>query len=810
MYYRYYFSLLVFYFLVLQPSIGLSVTLSQPELGPQLTLGRTPSFVIADKGIRHQLEAFYSNPFDWWSDISQALPADDYRFQLLSSPPGLTLSPTGWLEWLPGSNLVGETAEVEFNAVVSREGLEIYEKTVTLNLKVIEAFPSLRAINPIVTYESSASLGMSGVIFDDYSLTDSDRQLCQWSLINPPAGVSISDTGYLSWPEDRGYASQIPYEFKIRVEYKTLSGPVFDEVVYRRHVLPEPAELNFRDFGTYIQPEASGMLGFSIDYADGIFVAGEPFPDFAWQGGGNPNFGRVRLWSFDGDYELETGFLQPQSGLPGQAFGASVAIAPSSGELPLRLVVGAPEAGRLQDNGSMLAQAGYVYVFRYESASQTWSQEARLDPPELGSLFNFGGWVAIEGRTLIASIDGADSAGTHTGALAVFEYLPLEGWQFSQQVLAPNPGWGDYFGYPCDIEGEWIAAAANEDDNGANNSGAVHLYQREQGRFNYMQTLKAPVPEEDALFGERLLLHGEWLFVSAFREKEAAGAVYVFRLEGEQWAYVQVLEAPFITSYSLFGFSLSVSDNVLAVAAPGYLASSPAEYGWKGITLFELKEGSWSWSRQTTTDPDSTPNRSTWGFSILQYDAHTTIASIPDYRAQVEGEYRPYAGRVFLHRWNLRRNDPFQAVLDLLSLEQGIAISPDDDSDDNGIPNLIEWAMGQNIADDSDSWGYFEPRARQSFIQSDSDGSGRRLMIPIIERGLGYKPVIEVSTDLREWSVADDARWEPLQTVRFPTPDQGDRLTYFHPVYIEAMQTEPAMMFRLKMKKRATSVDLPL
>ena len=92
-------------------------------------------------------------------------------------------------------------------------------------------------------------------------------------------------------------------------------------------------------------------------------------------------------------------------------------------------------------------------------------------------------------------------------------------------------------------------------------------------------------------------------------------------------------------------------------------------------------------------------------------------------------------------------------------------------------------------------------RARWSFIQIDASGSGHRLMIPEIKQGLGYKPVVEYSFDLKTWIQANTAKWEPVQNVAVLDAEQSHRITRFHPVYIDAVENDCSMMFRLTMKR---------
>lgn len=159
----------------------------------------------------------------------------------------------------------------------------------------------------------------------------------------------------------------------------------------------------------------------------------------------------------------------------------------------MRLAVGAPEASKIQPNRGIQVSVGYVYVYACDG-NEAWTSEARLDPPFTLQSLHFGGWVSIEGDTLIASMDGADSAGANTGALAVYHYNGVT-WGFSEMLQAPDPKWGDYFSYPAQVSGGWIAAAENEDDDHGANSGSVHLFEKAGSHFVHRPEIHAPQPE---------------------------------------------------------------------------------------------------------------------------------------------------------------------------------------------------------------------------------------------------------------------------------------------------------------------------
>lgn len=748
---------------------------------PEVQASKPPGFVIAEQGFRHSLAPVYSTISDW-IDPSSAL-GRTYQCVLQSGPQGMTLTAGGVMEWIPGMASVGNTAVVAVTLRVMKNGALIRESSKSYHIAVLAGLPELAEIDPRVTYERNP-IGWNVMIFDGFQPDDDDRRRFRWSLVDPPPGVYIDTLGGLHWPDDCGYSRPEPYTFTVRIDYETASGWLFDEVIYRQRVLPQPATNNYGELRSYnLPPEANGMLGYSVSAGDGWVAAGEPFPDSSIPG-------RMRLWKLNpgnGTYYDHLTF-QSELVIGGDSFGASVSLAPADTQHPLRIAVGAPAASRLGNGGGNITTVGAAHVYTCEPDG-TWSKEATLNPPVIRQALEFGAGVSIQGNTLAAGMPGMNGDGHNTGATAVFRH-DSAGWSLSQTLEAEDPAWGDRFGEQVAMEGEWIAAAAPGDDDEGNNAGAVHLYQKVAAGYVHRQIIHAPGPEIGTRFGERMLMTGSWLFASSFRERENTGAVHVFRQAGGVWSFHQSLVSPFAVEGSAFGVSLSHSQGVLAVSAPGHLFGSPeidgSDYPWKGITLFKLAGESWEWSRQVTESPDSGPDLHTWGFSIAQVSPDLTVAGIPDHSPWVDGQEKALAGRLFLHRWPARLADPFPGVLAGLPPVEGRPAGPDDDSNQNGVPNLLDWMMGSNPGAAPDSWTSRVPQSKQPFIRRNIATGETEFMIPQLHDGMNRRPVVEISEDLSTWTPVGNARWGPLEDVYFRGSDGSNYLTHFHPVLIPA------------------------
>ncbi len=228
------------------------------------------------------------------------------------------------------------------------------------------------------------------------------------------------------------------------------------------------------------------------------------------------------------------------------AFARSVAL---SGDT---LVVGADQEdsnatgvdGNQADNSSVNAGAVYVFV----RTGTTWSQQAYLKASNPGVAERFGWAVAISGDTLVVGALGEDSNATgingdqnddsasSSGAAYVFV---RSGTTWSQQayIKASNTDDNDQFGGAVALSGDTlVVAAANEDsqatgidgdesDNSAPLSGAVYVFVRSGTTWSQQAYIKASNAEAIDLFGETVAVSGDTLAVGAIVESSNATGI---------------------------------------------------------------------------------------------------------------------------------------------------------------------------------------------------------------------------------------------------------------------------------------------
>ncbi|WP_159931184.1 hypothetical protein [Oceanicoccus sp. KOV_DT_Chl] len=248
-------------------------------------------------------------------------------------------------------------------------------------------------------------------------------------------------------------------------------------------------------------------------------------------------------------------------------FGYSVAIDDD------RIVVGAYGAD------DRYASAGAVYVFARDGNS--WSMQTKLLASDAEYSGNFGQVVAIHNSTIVVGAastnyndyEGATPAQVYNGAGAVYIFAQQHGhWKQQAKLIAYDARSDDGFGSSLAIENNVLAvgvpAKYKEDD--YTRRGAVYIYSRNAGSWQYIQKLEASDALPGDSFGKSVSLQGRNLAVGASQQGENnVGAVYLFTLNDGSWTELHKLPAFDQSSYDYFGGNVAITNGVLAVSASG-------------------------------------------------------------------------------------------------------------------------------------------------------------------------------------------------------------------------------------------------
>ena len=348
-------------------------------------------------------------------------------------------------------------------------------------------------------------------------------------------------------------------------------------------------------------PQAEARFGAAVAVAPNELVVGAPQEDG----------GRGAVYVFERnqpsqDWRQRTRLTSPEPAA-NDSFGVTVAI---SGD---RLIVGSSNTDRVADGASerVVPDAGAVYV--YIRADGGWSLESTLQAPVPQEIERFGLSVAIEGERIVvgapnnsrhapiavedpdsdAGASAAKSGIEHSGSVYVFSRVGGT-WLLEQELKASSPDSADYFGCAVAIAGDTLVAGAtgedgadsDQQDNGAQNSGAVYVFERNTTGWEQRAYLKADNLAPGDKFGRSVALSGNIIGVGAPGKTletgagmslPLAGAAYVFeRVEGG-WVQRAFLTEPQPGPNHGFGGpdgqGVVIHGDAISIAAP--LSNSP-------------------------------------------------------------------------------------------------------------------------------------------------------------------------------------------------------------------------------------------
>lgn len=230
-------------------------------------------------------------------------------------------------------------------------------------------------------------------------------------------------------------------------------------------------------------------------------------------------------------------------------FGYSVDI---TGDL---LIVGSPtdtrDAISNNDASETTVKSGAAFIFR-RSSEMEWSFVKKILPPDRSLDDAFGSSVSINSGLAVIGATGQDYVGVNAsfpisqaGAVYLFEE-DNDNWSFVKKLsgFADARAIGDDFGYSiARISGLLVVGCPYRDfdgnvENYLPDSGLVYVFERQNDQWVERSRLTAPVRNEGALFGYRVVATDTRLYVSA---PGNPSAIYGYEEDNGQFTLVTTI-----------------------------------------------------------------------------------------------------------------------------------------------------------------------------------------------------------------------------------------------------------------------------
>jgi CSLREA domain-containing protein len=261
------------------------------------------------------------------------------------------------------------------------------------------------------------------------------------------------------------------------------------------------------------------------------------------------------------------------------------------------------------DTGNFITSgAAYVYVF--DGVSWNFQQKLVADDGFQGDELGFS--IALEGNTIIAGAWKSDTAPLHDSGSAYIFTRNGTVWTQQQKLAAPNAQSIDRYGASVGISGNTIVVGSLDESPGGFNNGSAYVYVQNGNVWTEQQKLAALDGAPVDLFGASVAISGNTIAVGAYEDDDLngvptgisyfdSGSAYVFVRNGNVWTEQQKLTASDGNDFDWFGYSIAIDGDTIVVGAENDDSSTGSAY------VFTRSGTNWS-QKQKTMAYDGTFN----------------------------------------------------------------------------------------------------------------------------------------------------------------------------------------------------------
>ena len=241
------------------------------------------------------------------------------------------------------------------------------------------------------------------------------------------------------------------------------------------------------------------------------------------------------------------------------------------------------------------ASAGVGYV--YSRHGSNWILEAKLMANDFATGGQFGSSVAVSGETIVASAPGS-------GAAYIFIHSGSR-WMQQAKLVPPASAASSSFASSTAIDGNTVVVGSPRDPQHGTNAGAAYVFVRNGTNWSQQAKLVAGETASGDLFGSSVTVSGQSLAVGAPGRYEPAGgtkvgAAYIFVRSGTNWMQQSKVLATGGRALDAFGSAVALSTNLLVVGATG-----DDERGTNVGAAYIFSRSGSTWTEQAKVFPET-------------------------------------------------------------------------------------------------------------------------------------------------------------------------------------------------------------
>ena len=205
---------------------------------------------------------------------------------------------------------------------------------------------------------------------------------------------------------------------------------------------------------------------------------------------------------------------------------------------------------------------GYVYVYRYNGTA--WVEESIIQPTDLNGEDLFGNSVSIDGNVLAAGSHRDSDQAMNAGSVYVYRYNGSS-WVQDSKLVASDGEAGDLFGESVVVESNVLVVGApgHGIEGTAGSAGAVYVFRYDGNSWVEEQKLSAS--DGGGAFGGSVSICGDVIMIGAKSSQGNNGAAYVFRYDGSAWVEEQILTPSDTGINDWFGSDVSLEEDVALI-----------------------------------------------------------------------------------------------------------------------------------------------------------------------------------------------------------------------------------------------------
>ena len=256
---------------------------------------------------------------------------------------------------------------------------------------------------------------------------------------------------------------------------------------------------------------------------------------------------------------------------------------------------------------------------------------------------------ATQVNRIIAGAPADDELGSFAGAARVYTKLANEERWFPSAILRASDGEnGDEFGNDVDISGDLAVVSAPFEDSQGLNAGAVYVFRFDGNQWNQEQKLVAADTVAGDLFGASIDIEGEQIFIGAPGKDLLGidqGTAYIFRYDNGSMTWIEdgQLDPGVGNEGAQFGWSLDIHGDTILVGAP---FSDLVADGAGAAFLFRWDTMQWVLEAQITAQDGQVDDA--FGFSVAIHNDLAIVGAI----GVTEAGPNDWVGAAYIFRQN--------------------------------------------------------------------------------------------------------------------------------------------------------------